>query len=35
LSRNLRLCFSCEDEEDIDEGVRRLGRVFRRLRERK
>lgn len=29
--RNIRLCFSWEDEEDVVEGVRRLGRVLRRM----
>jgi DNA-binding transcriptional MocR family regulator len=31
--RNIRLCFSWENEEDILEGVRRLGEVMRRKRE--
>lgn len=30
---NLRLCFSWEDEGDIAEGVRRLGRVVKRMKE--
>ncbi|GAB1316745.1 Valine--pyruvate aminotransferase [Madurella fahalii] len=29
--RNIRLCFSWEEEEDVVEGVRRLGRVLRRM----
>lgn len=32
LDRYLRLCFSWEDEGDVEEGVRRLGRVLRRMR---
>lgn len=29
--RNIRLCFSWEEEEDVVEGVRRLGSVLRRM----
>lgn len=32
FGRNLRLCFSWEEEEDIAEGVRRLGAVIGRMR---
>lgn len=32
LDRYLRLCFSWEDEGGVEEGVRRLGRVLRRMR---
>lgn len=32
LDGYLRLCFSWEDEGDVEEGVRRLGRVLRRMR---
>ncbi|KAL2137222.1 hypothetical protein VTI74DRAFT_6433 [Chaetomium olivicolor] len=31
---NVRLCFSWEDEEDVVEGVRRLGSVLRRMLDR-
>jgi DNA-binding transcriptional MocR family regulator len=31
--RSLRLCFSWEEEQDVFEGVRRLGRVVRRIKE--
>jgi len=33
FGRNIRLCFSWEDVADIEEGVRRLGRVLRRMRD--
>jgi DNA-binding transcriptional MocR family regulator len=29
--RNIRICFSWEEEEDVVEGVRRLGRVLQRM----
>lgn len=32
LDRYLRLCFSWEDEGDVEEGVKRLGRVLRGMR---
>lgn len=32
---NLRLCFSWEEEGDVVEGVRRLGRVVKRMKENK
>lgn len=32
LDRYLRLCFSWEDEGDVEEGVKRLGRVLRSMR---
>lgn len=31
FSRNVRLCFSWEEEEDVVEGVKRLGSVLRRM----
>ncbi|KAK0701635.1 pyridoxal phosphate-dependent transferase [Lasiosphaeria miniovina] len=31
--RNLRICYSWEEEDDIVEGIRRLGMVLRRLRD--
>ncbi|KAK0627803.1 pyridoxal phosphate-dependent transferase [Immersiella caudata] len=33
FGRNIRLCFSWEDMEDVEEGVRRLGRVLGRMRD--
>lgn len=31
LTRNVRLCFSWEDEDKLAEGIQRLGRVIARL----